>query len=77
MAGSNVVYVGNLPTDVRKRDIGQLFYKFGKITFIDLKIKCGWAFAFMEFEELRDAEDAVHARHGYDYRGYQLKVKLQ
>lgn len=47
------VYVGNLPPDIRSRDIEDLFYKFGKITFIDLKNKRGPPFAFVEFEDPR------------------------
>ena len=47
------VYVGNLPPDIRTRDIEDLFYKFGKIAFIDLKNRRGPPFAFVEFEEPR------------------------
>ena len=31
------IYVGNLPPDIRSKDIEDLFYKYGKIVFIDLK----------------------------------------
>ena len=61
------IYVGNLPPDIRTKDIEDLFYKFGKITFIDLKNQRGPPFAFVEFEDPRDADDAVYAREGYDY----------
>ena len=47
------VYVGNLPPDIRARDIEDLFYKFGKITFVDLKTRRGPPFAFVEFEDYR------------------------
>ena len=47
------IYVGNLPPDIRTRDIEDLFYKFGKITFIDLKNRRGPPFAFVEFEDPR------------------------
>lgn len=70
------MYVGNLPPDIRSRDIEDLFYKFGKITFIDLKNRRGPPFAFVEFEDPRDAEDAVHARDGYNYDGYTLRVEF-
>lgn len=70
------IYVGNLPPDIRTRDIEDLFYKFGKITFIDLKNRRGPPFAFVEFEDPRDAEDAVHARDGYNYDGYTLRVEF-
>ncbi|XP_023344004.1 serine/arginine-rich splicing factor 1B [Eurytemora carolleeae] len=70
------VYVGNLPPDIRSKDIQDLFHKYGEIAFIDLKNRRGPPFAFVEFEEPRDAEDAVHARDGYDYDGYRLRVEF-
>ncbi|XP_003739725.1 serine/arginine-rich splicing factor 1B [Galendromus occidentalis] len=70
------VYVGNLPPDIRTKDIEDLFHKYGKITFIDLKNRRGPPFAFVEFEDPRDAEDAVSARDGYDYDGYKLRVEF-
>lgn len=47
------VYVGNFLLDIRVRDIEDLFYKFGKIVFVDLKIRWGLLFCFVEFEDLR------------------------
>jgi len=70
------IYIGNLPPDIRTKDIEDLFYKFGKIAYIDLKNRRGPPFAFVEFEDSRDAEDAVHARDGYDYDGYRLRVEF-
>jgi len=70
------IYVGNLPPDIRTKDIEDLFYKFGKIVFIDLKNRKGPPFAFVEFEDSRDADDAVSARDGYDYDGYKLRVEF-
>uniref|UniRef100_A0A1B6D700 RRM domain-containing protein n=1 Tax=Clastoptera arizonana TaxID=38151 RepID=A0A1B6D700_9HEMI len=70
------IYVGNLPPDIRTKDIQDLFYKFGKVTFVDLKNRRGPPFAFVEFEDSRDAEDAVYARDGYDYDGYRLRVEF-
>ncbi|XKL64549.1 hypothetical protein PGB90_004635 [Kerria lacca] len=70
------IYVGNLPPDIRTKDIQDLFYKFGKVLFVDLKNRRGPPFAFVEFEDPRDADDAVHARDGYDYDGYRLRVEF-
>ncbi|XP_026488587.1 serine/arginine-rich splicing factor 1B [Vanessa tameamea] len=70
------IYVGNLPPDIRTKDIQDLFYKFGKVTFVDLKNRKGPPFAFVEFEDPRDADDAVRARDGYDYDGYRLRVEF-
>ena len=70
------IYVGNLPPDIRTKDIEDLFYKYGKIVFIDLKNRRGPPFSFVEFEDPRDADDAVYARDGYDYDGYKLRVEF-
>mmetsp|Transcript_27362 Transcript_27362/g.37744 ORF Transcript_27362/g.37744 Transcript_27362/m.37744 type:complete len:118 (+) Transcript_27362:110-463(+) len=48
--GSTTVYVGNLPGDTRKRDVEDVFYKYGKIIEIDIKIPPRPpGFAFIEF----------------------------
>lgn len=47
------IYIGNLPPDVRVRDIDDLFYKFGKIVYTDLKNKRGPPYAFLEFDDPR------------------------
>jgi len=70
------VYVGNLPPDIRTKDIEDLFYRYGKILYVDLKNRRGPPFAFVEFEDPRDAEDAVSKRDGYDYDGYKLRVEF-
>ena len=71
------IYVGNLPMDVREREIEDLFEKYGKVTNIELKIKDRPpAFAFVEFDDTRDAEDAVRGRHGIDFAGSRLRVEF-
>uniref|UniRef100_A0A3Q2X627 Splicing factor, arginine/serine-rich 1 n=1 Tax=Haplochromis burtoni TaxID=8153 RepID=A0A3Q2X627_HAPBU len=78
-AGSNDcrIYVGNLPPDIRSKDVEDLFYKYGSIRDIDLKNRRGGPpFAFVQFDDPRDAEDAVYGRDGYDYDGYRLRVEF-
>lgn len=48
------IYVGNLPTDVREKDLEDLFYKYGRIREIELKNRHGLVpFAFVRFEDPR------------------------
>ena len=47
------IYIGNLPPDIRNKDIEDLFDKYGKIVFLDLKNKKGPPFAFLEFDDPR------------------------
>uniref|UniRef100_A0A7N0U8L2 RRM domain-containing protein n=1 Tax=Kalanchoe fedtschenkoi TaxID=63787 RepID=A0A7N0U8L2_KALFE len=71
------LYVGNLPGDVREREVEDIFYKYGPIAHIDLKVPPRPpGYAFVEFEEARDAEDAIRGRDGYDFAGYRLRVEL-
>ena len=53
MSNETRIYIGNLPPDIRSKDIEDLFYKYGKIVFIDLKNRRGPPFAFVEFEDAR------------------------
>ncbi|KAE9124989.1 hypothetical protein PF010_g5796 [Phytophthora fragariae] len=70
------VYVGNLPMDIRTREVEDIFYKYGRIRDIDVKFPSRPpAFAFVDFEDARDAEDAIRGRDGYDYDGARLRVE--
>lgn len=70
------VYVGNLPMDIRTREVEDIFYKYGRIRDIDVKFPSRPpAFAFVDFEDPRDAEDAIRGRDGYDYDGARLRVE--
>ncbi|KAK0600647.1 hypothetical protein LWI29_017055 [Acer saccharum] len=74
---SRTIYVGNLPGDTRMREVEDLFYKYGPIVDIDLKIPPRPpGYAFVEFEDYRDAEDAIYGRDGYNFDGYRLRVEL-
>ncbi|KAJ8261476.1 hypothetical protein COCON_G00171990 [Conger conger] len=70
------IYVGNLPADVQERDLEDLFFKYGKIRDIELKNNRGTIpFAFVRFEDPRDAEDAVYGRNGYGFGDCKLRVE--
>ncbi|XP_044964368.1 serine/arginine-rich-splicing factor SR34-like [Hordeum vulgare subsp. vulgare] len=74
---SRTIYVGNLPGDIREREVEDLFYKYGRIVEIDLKVPPRPpGFAFVEFEDPRDAEDAIQGRDGYNFDGNRLRVEL-
>ena len=71
------MYVGNLPNDTREREVEELFDKYGRIRDIDLKLPGRPpAFAFVEFDDPRDAADAVKYRDGYDFGGSRLRVRV-
>lgn len=71
------VYVGNLPADIRQRDVEDLFFKYGRVVEIDLKHpQRPPAFAFVTFDRFQDAEDAVRGRDGVEYEGLRLRVEV-
>ena len=73
---SNRIYVGNLPMNIRTREVENLFYKYGEIMDIDLKLPLRPpAYAFIDFKDPRDAEDAIDGRDGHKYEGQRLRVE--
>ncbi|KAI5657531.1 hypothetical protein M9H77_26324 [Catharanthus roseus] len=74
---SRTIYVGNLPADIKEWEVEDLFYKYGRVIDIELKIPprppC---YCFVEFESARDAEDAIRGRDGYNFDGCRLRVEL-
>lgn len=40
-SSENRIYVGNLPPDIRSKDVEDLFFRFGKVSFVDLKNRRG------------------------------------
>ncbi|KAL3843499.1 hypothetical protein ACJIZ3_000902 [Penstemon smallii] len=74
---SSTIYVGNLPGDIRESEVEDLFFKYGPIVEIDLKIPPRPpGYAFVEFEDSRDADDAIRSRDGYNFDGHRLRVEL-
>ncbi len=49
------MHAGRLPLDCRPRDLEDMFYKYGRIIRCDVKV----GFGFVEYEDRRDAEDAI------------------
>lgn len=57
------VYVGSLPRNASKEEIERAFSEYGKLTNVFVA-RNPHGFAFIEFEDRRDAEDAVKALDG-------------
>ncbi|KZV23149.1 hypothetical protein F511_29014 [Dorcoceras hygrometricum] len=74
---SRLVYVGNLPADIRESEVEDLFYMYGCILDIELKIPPRTpCYCFVEFENAWDAEDAIRGRGDYNFDGCRLRVEL-
>lgn len=71
MSCSTRVYVGRLPGSVRQSDLERFFKGYGKIREITLKEGYG----FIEFNDKRDAEDAVYELNGKELCGDRIIVE--
>ena len=72
---SSVVFVGNLPNDVRDSELHDIFKRYGRIRNVDIK----WPpkpppFAFVEYDDPRDAEDAVRNEDQKSFAGARMRV---
>uniref|UniRef100_A0A8C6M5F4 Serine and arginine rich splicing factor 6b n=1 Tax=Nothobranchius furzeri TaxID=105023 RepID=A0A8C6M5F4_NOTFU len=65
------VYIGRLSYHVREKDIQRFFSGYGKLMEIDLKNGYG----FVEFEDNRDADDAVYELNGKELCGERVIVE--
>lgn len=66
------LYVGHLSSKARERDVEELFSRYGRVREILLKN----GFGFVEFDDARDAEEAVYRCNGKDLRGERIVVEL-
>merc|ERR1711962_920536 len=72
MPSGQRVYIGNIPSDSRERDIEKFFKGYGRIR--EIVIKNGYG--FVEFDDYRDADDAVQDMDGKDLQGGRVRVEL-
>ena len=63
---SSRVFVGNLPSDIRERELDDFFYKFGRIRDIEIirNRDTPQTYGFVTFSDSRDARDACDRRDG-------------
>jgi len=66
------VFLGNLPSDIRVGDIEKFFKDFGKVR--NVLIKNG-KYAFAEFDDYKDADDAVYDLNGRVLLGERITVE--
>jgi len=68
---STRVYIGRLANHVRERDVDRFFKGYGRIREILLKNGYG----FVEFDDYRDADDAVYELNGKDLAGERVLIE--
>eukprot|EP00298_Acanthocystis_sp_HF-20_P015403 c21131_g1_i2.p1 GENE.c21131_g1_i2~~c21131_g1_i2.p1 ORF type:complete len:122 (-),score=33.10 c21131_g1_i2:149-514(-) len=65
------VYVGRIPRHFRERDIRDLFERYGRIR--DINMLNG--FAFVDYDDPRDMDDAIRKLDGHEVDGSRLIVE--
>jgi RNA recognition motif-containing protein len=66
------VYIGKISQDIREGDLESEFKRFGRLQKLDMKN----GFAFAEYEDARDADDAVRDMDGRDVSAYVYIVQI-
>ncbi|CAG0899258.1 unnamed protein product [Darwinula stevensoni] len=69
------VYVGNLARGTSKYDLEDVFRKYGPMKNVWVA-RSPPGFAFVQFEDPRDAEDAVRGLDGMRLRGNRIRVEM-
>ncbi|KAH3846483.1 hypothetical protein DPMN_088784 [Dreissena polymorpha] len=65
------VYVGHVSNNARERDVEKFFKGYGKIR--DIMLKNGYC--FVEFDDDRDADDAVYELNGKELCGERVSIE--
>ncbi|KAB2084848.1 hypothetical protein ES319_A05G361500v1 [Gossypium barbadense] len=66
------LYVGHLSSRTRSRDLEDMFSRYGRIRDVDMKRD----YAFVEFSDPRDADDARYSLNGRDLDGSRIVVEF-
>ncbi|GFY83642.1 RNA-binding (RRM/RBD/RNP motifs) family protein with retrovirus zinc finger-like domain-containing protein [Actinidia rufa] len=66
------LYVGHLSSRTRSRDLEDLFSRYGRVRHVDMKRE----FAFVEFRDPRDADDARYSLNGRELDGTRITVEF-
>lgn len=74
-ATSHRVYVGNILENVKKEDLEVEFAKYGKLTSTWVAFNPP-GFAFIEFEDEQDAQEAVSSMNGAEFMGSKIRVEI-
>ncbi|XP_068699443.1 serine/arginine-rich splicing factor 6-like isoform X2 [Montipora capricornis] len=65
------VFLGRLPRDIKEKDVERFFRGFGRIREINLKN----GFGFVEFQDYKDADDAVYEMNHKELMGERITVE--
>ncbi|KAI8609495.1 hypothetical protein BC830DRAFT_1213690 [Chytriomyces sp. MP71] len=71
------LFIGRLPPDLKVRDLEDIFQRFGRINRLDIKRGASFNFGFIEFEDKRDAEDALRETDGKELPDFGARLVVE
>ncbi|KAI9139647.1 hypothetical protein BKA69DRAFT_1084336 [Paraphysoderma sedebokerense] len=77
MSRRTTLFVAGINPNTRAKDLAYEFERYGRLVRCDIPAPRPHAkpYAFVEFEDYRDAEDAYHEMHGVRIDGYTLNIQ--
>ncbi|XP_041472018.1 serine/arginine-rich splicing factor RS2Z33-like [Lytechinus variegatus] len=69
------LFIGRLSKSTRQRDIEDMFDYYGKMSRCEVKCGSGMAYAFVDYVDKRDAEDAIKHENGREVNGQNIVVE--
>ncbi|TPX45272.1 hypothetical protein SeMB42_g04065 [Synchytrium endobioticum] len=77
-SSTTILYVGNLPYHFEERDVRDLFGRYGPLRSVNVPFdrftRRNKGFSFVEYEERRDAEDALEKLQGWPIDNRKIKI---
>ncbi|XP_052797478.1 uncharacterized protein LOC128229712 [Mya arenaria] len=70
------LFVGRLGKNCRVRDLEDVFEPYGRMSRCEIKYGAEMAYAFVDYEDRRDAEDAIRYENGRDVAGSAIIVEF-
>ena len=71
---NNIIYISNIHKKTEKEELYELLLPYGPVTSLNIIYRGEFAFAFAEFDDMRDAAAAVKDLNQTVYRQRKLKV---
>lgn len=75
MSNRAQLFIGRLPKDIRVRELEAIFERYGRLLRCDVKYGIGTAYAFIDYSDRRDAEDAIRYEDGREFEDQSIVVE--
>jgi RNA recognition motif-containing protein len=75
---SSTLYVGNLDSSINERYLKNIFGRYGRVSLVNVNsnIHTKTLFAFVKYEDIRDAKDAQKEENGRYFKGKRIPVEF-